>query len=123
MALLMSGELEVLKHAQARFLGAAMAAPHPRILFVDEASTAAAELRWCVKEDFARRHFEGRKGGATLRKGLPLKHLLDVSRRSRVVTLLFKERPLVVEAYTEERAAVIEACFRYVLSKNKRMSA
>lgn len=110
MALLMSGELEVLKHVRGPFGGA----PHRRILFVDDASTESASLQWC----------DGKKGAKTLKKGggLPLKHLQDVRRKGRVVTMLFKERPLVVEAYTEERAELIEAVFMYVFNKNRKMT-
>ena len=126
MALLMSGELEVLKHVQARFAGFGMAAaPHPRILFVDSSSTESAELLWCSKEEFAKRQWAGKKG--TMRGGLPLKHLLDVRRgegagKDRIVTLLFQERPLVVEAHTDKRADLIEAVFRMVLNKNRKMT-
>ena len=99
--------MEVLKHG--RF---GCVVPHYRLLFIDR-----NELYWCRKEDIAKHR--------RTRGGLHLKnlHQVKLKKGSRILSLSFKERPLVVEALSEEQFEVLAAVFTRVMNDNSEQSA
>lgn len=96
--------MEVLKHGR---FGCVM--PHYRVLFIDR-----EELFWCRREELKKQPHRGTKGGLSLRNLLEVR----LKKGAKIVSLTFKERPVLIEALSDQDFDILAAVFTRVMNEN-----